>query len=214
MKQVKLAILFAFAIIALIVFKSGDSEPEPEPIPEIQPSLLGVYVPRSTISPFQAAEDEKPEPAELAFEVWDFERETVAPERVVATTNKVLIETQLVVPAAPTVPRTWDWSYVDPVIKNAIASASAEFGVDFNEMMRIAKCESTFNPNIVSHTDDHGLFQHNGSYGEPRFIAVGASWSDRYDPLQNARAAAWYRLQLGRWGGTPGWVCARLVGLH
>jgi len=96
----------------------------------------------------------------------------------------------------------------------AIESAAAEFGLSVYEMRLIANCESGFDPNIVSHTNDHGLFQHNARYAPPRFIAVGASWADRYDPLQNARAAAWYRIQLGRWGGSAGWVCARIVGLH
>lgn len=99
-------------------------------------------------------------------------------------------------------------------IEAAIASAAAEFGLDVEEMRLIAHCESRFDNNAVSHTNDHGLFQHNGSYGAPRFEAVGATWEDRYDPLQNARAAAWYRVQLGRWGGTPGWVCAGIVGLY
>ena len=96
----------------------------------------------------------------------------------------------------------------------AIYAAANVSGLSAEEMFMIADCESTGKWDVVSDTHDHGLFQHHAPYGPPRFEAVGYTWEDRFDPYANALAAGWYRNQLGRWGGSSGWVCARIVGLH
>lgn len=77
----------------------------------------------------------------------------------------------------------------------------------YDNAVRIARCETgdTWNPRIVSHTDDHGIFQINRRWN-------GEGWrlgADIYDPVWNTRIAYWFWQTRG-WGD---WVCARLVGV-
>lgn len=81
-------------------------------------------------------------------------------------------------------------------------------GPDFDRAMSIMECESAGNPNAVSDTNDHGLFQHNARYAPPRFEAVGYTWADRYDPEANVAAAYWL-WERENW--SP-WTCDRLIG--
>lgn len=80
-------------------------------------------------------------------------------------------------------------------------------GADFDRAMSIMACESGGDPNAVSPTNDHGLFQHNARYAPPRFEAVGYTWSDRYDPEANIAAAHW----LWERDGWQPWTCARIA---
>lgn len=67
-------------------------------------------------------------------------------------------------------------------------------------------CESQGNPNAVSPTNDHGLFQINRRYNEANFVQVtGQPWSAVYDPAANTQYAAWLYSQRG-WGA---WTCGR-----
>ena len=82
-------------------------------------------------------------------------------------------------------------------------------GADFDRAMSIMACESGGNPNAVSPTNDHGLFQHNAiSNPGQRFEAMGYTWADRYDPEANIAAAWWLWSQ----SGWQPWTCSRLVG--
>lgn len=66
-------------------------------------------------------------------------------------------------------------------------------------------CESGGNPNAVSPTNDHGLFQINATYNRADFERVtGQPWSMVYDPGTNVRYAAWL---FGQRGWQP-WYCA------
>lgn len=60
---------------------------------------------------------------------------------------------------------------------------------------RIAQCESNYNPWAVSPTNDHGLFQINGTtwnkpgHADPVADYIGRNWHRRYDPVVNATMA-------------------------
>lgn len=75
---------------------------------------------------------------------------------------------------------------------------------------RVAKCESNYNPNAVSPTNDHGLFQINAMWNKPGHhdpVAdwIGRNWHRRYDPVVNTIMARKIRDAYG-WGM---WACAR-----
>lgn len=77
----------------------------------------------------------------------------------------------------------------------------------YDNAIRIARCETgdTWNPRLVSHTDDHGIFQINRRWN-------GEGWrkgADIYDPVWNTRIAYWFWQTRG-WGD---WVCSRIVGI-
>lgn len=77
----------------------------------------------------------------------------------------------------------------------------------YDNAIRIARCETgdTWDPRLVSHTDDHGIFQINRRWN-------GEGWrlgADIYDPVWNTRIAYWFWQTRG-WGD---WTCARIVGV-
>lgn len=66
-----------------------------------------------------------------------------------------------------------------------LRSKSIEYGLDPDMVIKIAKCESSLNPNAVSHTNDHGLLQvnfaaHNGSMQEMGLNIYSAEDSTEY----------------------------------
>ena len=76
---------------------------------------------------------------------------------------------------------------------------------------RIAACESGYNPNAVSRTADHGVFQINAPTwarpGHPDPVAdwIGRNWHRRYDPVVNTLMAKMIQQKYG-WAM---WACAR-----
>lgn len=75
-------------------------------------------------------------------------------------------------------------------------------GSDNATAHRVVKCESNYNPNAVSPTNDHGLFQINAMWnkpGHPDEVAdwIGRNWSKRYDPATNALMAKMIRQKYG-----------------
>lgn len=76
----------------------------------------------------------------------------------------------------------------------------AQYDWPVSEAVEIVNCENTeWDRYAVSATNDHGIFQHNGTYGPERFEDLGYSWSDRYDPAINIHVA--YEL----WAETRDW---------
>lgn len=72
----------------------------------------------------------------------------------------------------------------------------------------IVDCETghTWDPNVVSPTNDHGLFQINAYYHRAQFERVtGQPWHKVYEPFWNARYARWLYDQKG-W---QPWACSR-----
>jgi hypothetical protein len=78
------------------------------------------------------------------------------------------------------------------------------FGSAAPAAIRIARCESSMNPNAVSATDDHGLFQINAVHRGQFEAVTGAPWSSVYDPQLNTIYA---RHLYGQQGWGP-WACA------
>lgn len=98
--------------------------------------------------------------------------------------------------------RDWSEWEIKCVIKRQFGSAG-----QYDNAIRIARCETgdTWNPKVVSRTDDHGIFQINRRWN-------GEGWrlgANIYDPVWNTRIAYWFWQTRG-WSD---WVCARLVGV-
>lgn len=76
-------------------------------------------------------------------------------------------------------------------------------GSDNTTAHRVVKCESNYNPNAVSSTNDHGLFQINATTwnkpGHPDPVAdfIGRNWHRRYEPAMNALMAKKIRERYG-----------------
>lgn len=77
---------------------------------------------------------------------------------------------------------------------------------DVSRAVRIAWCESNFNPNAVNpRTGAAGLFQHLPRYWAERSAAAGIGGADIYDPVANVTVAAWLLYQDP--GGWDHWSC-------
>ncbi len=76
---------------------------------------------------------------------------------------------------------------------------------DVNKAIRIAWCESSFNPYSVNpQTQASGLFQHLPRYWEERSAAAGFAGADIFDPEANVAVAAWLVYEGGGW---THWTC-------
>lgn len=98
-------------------------------------------------------------------------------------------------------------AWIESEIRCAIRVRFGPAG-QYDNAVRIARCETgdTWDPQIVSRTDDHGIFQINRRWNTEGW-RLGA---DIYDPVWNTRIAYWFWQTRG-WGD---WVCARLVGVR
>lgn len=71
---------------------------------------------------------------------------------------------------------------------------------DVNRAIRVAWCESRFNPNAVdARTGGIGLFKHLPRYWEERASNAGFAGVDPTDPQASAAAAAWEVYEGGGW---------------
>jgi len=87
-------------------------------------------------------------------------------------------------------------------IEQIIYAAAAEFGVDGNLMLRIARCESNLTPSAVNSSSGAlGLFQHMPQYWGGRASALGYGYDAWSDPTANSRVSA----VLMRDGGPGHW---------
>lgn len=77
------------------------------------------------------------------------------------------------------------------------------FSGDTATAHRVAKCESNYDPNAVSRTGDHGLFQINAAtwnkpgHADPVADFIGRNWHRRYEPAMNAIMAKKIRDRYG-----------------
>lgn len=92
---------------------------------------------------------------------------------------------------------------VEPIVEPVVPSDSIEaivrqaarkYGVNEDNFVRIAKCESTLNPNAVNHNyyengNPSGLFQHLSGYYPARAAKYGYS-QDVFDAYSNANVTA------------------------
>lgn len=78
----------------------------------------------------------------------------------------------------------------------------------YDNAIAIARCETgdTWNPRVVSRTDDHGIFQINRRWN----IEGWRLGANIYDPVWNTRIAYWFWLTRGWYD----WTCARIVGVN
>jgi hypothetical protein len=76
------------------------------------------------------------------------------------------------------------------------------FPEQYEKAVRVADCESNLDPNAVSPTNDHGLFQINYIH-RSRVNSMGYSWSQIYDPYVNSKVA---RALYDESGWRP-WAC-------
>lgn len=75
-------------------------------------------------------------------------------------------------------------------------------------------CESKYDTNAISRTNDHGVAQINGAW-RSRFAEVtGRPFYDAvYDPVVNLEFAYWLAVEMrGQGGGWSHWTCARNLG--
>lgn len=102
---------------------------------------------------------------------------------------------------APAVPAAAPATYAAGSIQQIIHDAFAPYGqaaIDWGE--RVAKCESGYNPRAYNPAGPYyGLFQ----FLMSTFKATPYGGGDIYDPVANAKAAAWKYGQ----GGQSAWGC-------
>ena len=106
------------------------------------------------------------------------------------------------------VTRTQTASAASGNIQQIIVDAANRYGVDPNRALRIAKCESGFNPNAVNYSYNEngypsGLFQHISGYWGARAAKYGYAGASVFDPVANANVT------MGMWrdGAANLWEC-------
>lgn len=87
------------------------------------------------------------------------------------------------------------------------ANIDAIFGDVAGQATKIATCESRMDPNAVSPTNDHGLFQINAVHRADFERVTGQPWSSVYDPYWNTKFARHLFDQQG-WGP---WTCRKAL---
>jgi len=85
-------------------------------------------------------------------------------------------------------------------VEHVVRSAADEYGVDPDLMLSIQRCEGSVPWAYNRSSGAAGLYQHLLRYWPGRAAAVGAPDAPWYDPVTNARAAAW---MLANQGTTP-----------
>lgn len=94
-------------------------------------------------------------------------------------------------------------------VKSIIVEAAIKYGIDPDHALRIANCESTFNPSSVNYnytdpttgTHPMGLYQHVEAYWNSRASKYGYEGSSVLDPVANANVtmAMWKDGQSNLW---------------
>ena len=87
-------------------------------------------------------------------------------------------------------------------IQAIIRAAAAKYGVDADTLLRVAYCESGFNPNAYnSILGASGLFQIIPGTWAANSVRAGYGGANVFDPVANANVAAWMfsRGQSGQW---------------
>jgi soluble lytic murein transglycosylase-like protein len=85
-----------------------------------------------------------------------------------------------------------------------ITEASQRWGLDTTQMLRVAWCESKFDPAAYNRRSGaSGLFQFIPGTWSRASAAVGMGWASPFDAAANVEAAAW----LMKTEGPRHWVC-------
>ena len=94
-------------------------------------------------------------------------------------------------------------SYGSGDIQSIIIAAANRFGVDPNWLLRIAKCESGFNPNAYNPSGASGLFQFMPATFAANSVRAGFGGASIWDPVASANTAA-FMFSIGQSGQ---WTC-------
>ena len=76
-------------------------------------------------------------------------------------------------------------------IQQIIIDAANSHGVSADYLLSVAKCESTFNPNIVNAYGYTGLFQYSYSTWANFSVKAGYAGASIFDPVAQANVTAW-----------------------
>lgn len=93
-------------------------------------------------------------------------------------------------------------------VEQIVRDAARKYGINEEHFVKIARCESTFNPNAVNknyYENGHpsGLFQHISGYWPKRAATYGHAGASVFDPVANAEVTA----QMFRDGQSKLWEC-------
>lgn len=95
-------------------------------------------------------------------------------------------------------------SYGSGTIQEIITAAAAKWGADPQQLLRVARCESGFNPNAYNPSSGaSGLFQFLPSTWAANSVRAGYGGASAFDPVANANTAA----MMFRNGQAGQWVC-------
>ena len=93
-------------------------------------------------------------------------------------------------------------AYVAPGdIQSIIVAAAARYGADATQLLRVAKCESGFNPNAYNASGASGLFQFMPATFAVNSVRAGFGGASIWDPVASANTAAYMfaHNQSGQW---------------
>lgn len=124
--------------------------------------------------------------------------------------ERTLVSSEVLTPAVPEVRRVG--TFVAPVapppsggsIETIIRTAAASWGANADQMLRVAYCESHYNPNAVNASSGaSGLFQFLPSTWAYQAPKAGYGGASPFDPVANANVAA----RMFSLGMASQWVC-------
>jgi hypothetical protein len=98
----------------------------------------------------------------------------------------------------PTVPAA-----VPTNIEGIIRDAAARYGADPDQLLRVAWCESRYNPNAYNPSGAAGLFQFMPRTWAANSARVGLAGASPFDPVAAANVAAWMFAR----GAAAQWSC-------
>ena len=104
-------------------------------------------------------------------------------------------------------PITWPPAPARPTARDVptlLREAAAEYGLDGGRLMRIAWCESGYNPQAVSPAGHKGVFQFSDGTWLWASRAAGYAGASPFDAEANIFSAAWL---MSRPGGYAHWTC-------
>lgn len=113
-----------------------------------------------------------------------------APEKKAEVSLPEPAKIEEVTPPAPAIEAS-----SDDDIENIVRQAARNHGIDEDNFVRIAKCESTLNPNSVNYNyydngNPSGLFQHLAGYWPARAARHGYPGASVFDATANANVTA------------------------
>jgi soluble lytic murein transglycosylase-like protein len=117
-------------------------------------------------------------------------RELLASERLVAAVTEV----RRIGTRTPTAS-----SEIEAIIRDAAAAQ----GADAEQLLRVAYCESRFNPGAYNASGASGLFQFMPSTWAANSVRAGFAGASVFDPVASANVAAWMFAR----GQAFQWVC-------